>query len=87
MTKNLEKKKQLNILLHILFIKICNLLIPMPPKKNIQAIGEAFSPQKRTSNEIYSLFSIFLGNFCPPESGSTPLLEAPYLIAHVYKNT
>jgi hypothetical protein len=32
-------------------------------------LGEAFSFQKRTSstskNEIYSLFSLFVGHFCP----------------------
>ncbi len=35
--------------------------------KDVKATGEAFSPQKRTSstlkNEIYYLFSIFLGHF------------------------
>jgi hypothetical protein len=44
--------------------------------KDVQATGEAFSPQKRTSSilkhEISSLFCIFMGHFCPtePESGS-----------------
>ncbi len=37
-----------------------------------------FSPQKRTNNpskvKIYQLFSIFLGHFCPPGSGSTTLV-------------
>ena len=40
----------------------------------VQATGEAFSPQKRTSStskdENSVLFSIFLGHFCPPGSGS-----------------
>jgi hypothetical protein len=35
--------------------------------KDVQATGEAFSPQKKTSstskNEIYQLFSIFGGHF------------------------
>jgi hypothetical protein len=38
----------------------------------VQATREAFSPQKRTfstsKNEIYKLFSMFVGNFCPPGS-------------------
>ncbi len=40
----------------------------------VQATGEAFSPQKRTSstkkNEIYWLFPMFVCHFCPPGSGS-----------------
>ncbi len=49
---------------------------------DVQATGEAFSPQKRTSstskNEIYKLFSIFVGHFGPTGSnqsgsGSTTL--------------
>jgi hypothetical protein len=39
------------------------------PLKDVQATGEAFSPQKRTSStskdEIYLLFYIFVGHFCP----------------------
>jgi hypothetical protein len=42
--------------------------------KDVQAIREAFSPQKRTfrtsDQEIYSLVYIFLGNFCSPGSRS-----------------
>jgi hypothetical protein len=41
----------------------------------VQATGEAFSLQKRTSStlikEIYSLFSMFVFHFCPPGSGSS----------------
>jgi hypothetical protein len=41
--------------------------------KDDQATGEAYSPQKRTSStskdEIYQLFSIFLGHFGPLGSG------------------
>jgi hypothetical protein len=59
---------------------------PQSSIKNIQATGEALSPQKRTSSaskhEIY--FSIFVGHFCPPGSdpysesgsGSTELIES-----------
>jgi hypothetical protein len=46
----------------------------------VQAPGEDFSPQKRTSstskNKIYQLFSMFVGHFCPPESTSLPLRPA-----------
>jgi len=42
--------------------------------KDFQAAGEAFSPPKRTcissKHEIYSLFPYFVGQFCPPGSGS-----------------
>ncbi len=42
--------------------------------KYLQATGEAFSSQKRTystsKNEIYYLFPMFLGHFCPSGSGS-----------------
>ena len=52
-----------------LLIKNCNLLIPRPSIKDLQAIGEAFRTQKRTSStskdEIYELFSIFSGPFLP----------------------
>ncbi len=36
--------------------------------KDVQATGEAFSPQKRTFS--ISIFSILLGHFCPSGSGS-----------------
>jgi hypothetical protein len=42
--------------------------------KGVQAKEEAFSPQQRTSstskNEIHELFSTFVGQLCPPGSGS-----------------
>jgi hypothetical protein len=45
---------------------------------DVQAIGEAFSPQKRTNNTsknlISQLFSIFMGYFCPHGSGSEILV-------------
>jgi hypothetical protein len=47
--------------------------IPRPPKKDAQATEETFSPQKRkssTSEHRISYFSIFVGHFCPPGSGS-----------------
>ncbi len=52
-----------------------NVLIHRPPSiKEIQATGEAFSPQKRTSStlklKISSPFPIFVGNFCISGSGS-----------------
>jgi hypothetical protein len=47
---------------------------PKASIKDAQATGEAFSPQKRTSStskhENSVLFSTFVGNFCPPGSGS-----------------
>jgi hypothetical protein len=47
---------------------------PLASIKDVQATGEAFSPQKRTSStskhENSVLFSIFVGHFCPPGSGS-----------------
>jgi hypothetical protein len=36
--------------------------------KDVQATGEAFSPQKRTSRT--SKHEMFVGLFCPPGSGS-----------------
>jgi hypothetical protein len=51
---------------------------PPPLIKDVQATGEAFSPQKRTSStskdEISYLFSIFLVNFFSPGYGSTTLV-------------
>jgi hypothetical protein len=49
--------------------------------KDVQATGEAFCPQKRTSstskNENALIFYLFLGNFCPPgsESGSSNSIQ------------
>jgi hypothetical protein len=46
---------------------------PLASIKEVQATGEAFSPQKRTystpKTEIYQLLSIFVGHICPPGSG------------------
>ncbi len=64
-TKNLRKKMQVNFF----FFNIKNY-----KQKDVQATGEAFSHQKRTSStlkdEIYQLFYIFLGHFCPLRSAS-----------------
>ncbi len=39
--------------------------------KDVQAIGEAFSPRKRTfSTSKHEIFLISVGHFCPPGSGS-----------------
>jgi hypothetical protein len=47
---------------------------PLASIKDVQAAGEAFCPQKKTpstsKNEIYLLFSMLEGHFCPPGSGS-----------------
>jgi hypothetical protein len=58
------------------FFRNCNFFIPRPSwKKDVQAPRKAFSPQKeniqyfKTCNS--SLFSIFVGNFRPPGSGSS----------------
>jgi hypothetical protein len=40
--------------------------------KDAEATGEAFGPQKKTAlQNISLLFSIFVGHFCPPGSGSS----------------
>jgi hypothetical protein len=50
--------------------------------KDVQATGEAFSPQKRTSSalkhEFFKLLSTgtFASHFCPPGSGSTDQIES-----------
>jgi hypothetical protein len=45
----------------------------------VQATGEAFTPQKRTSctseREIYYFISMFVGHLCPPGSGSRDPIE------------
>jgi hypothetical protein len=46
----------------------------------VQDTGEAFSPQRRTystsNNEIYQLFSMLVGHFCPSGSGSREPIES-----------
>jgi hypothetical protein len=48
---------------------------PLASIKDVQATGEASSPQKKTSStskhENSLFFSIFVGHFCPPGSGSS----------------
>ncbi len=55
----------------IKFPRVWNLVITI--FGSVQATGEAFSPQKRTSAlqkmKFVNLFSMFVGHFCPPESG------------------
>ncbi len=53
---------------------------PKASIKHVQAIEEAFSPQKRTSSTSkrkFLNFSIFVGNFCPPGSGSSFRIHRP----------
>jgi hypothetical protein len=38
--------------------------------ENVQATGEAFSPQKKHLALEFLPFSVFMGHFCPPVSGS-----------------
>jgi hypothetical protein len=50
---------------------------PQKSIKDAEATGVAFGPEKRTSalqskHEISLLFSMFVGHFCPPGSGSNP---------------
>ncbi len=62
----------------VLMIKKCQIL--QASMRDVQATGETFSPQKKTSSnsnhEISSLYSIFVDHFCPPGSVS-PLNADP----------
>jgi hypothetical protein len=55
------------------FIKNCNFLISRPSQRTSK-LQEKPSALKENvqhfKNEIYLLFYIFMGNFCPPGSGS-----------------
>ena len=66
MTKNLKK----------FTVKKIAIYLSIGLHKRVQATGEAFSPQKRTSNtskrEISEFFSIFVGHFCPAGSWFNP---------------
>jgi hypothetical protein len=66
-TKNLEGIQQ-KILL-IFFDQKIEIYLSLSLHKGLQATGEDFSPQKRTSStskhEIYELFSIFCKSFLP----------------------
>ncbi len=53
---------------------------PWASIKDVQATGETFSTQKRTSStskhEFFKLLSNFVGHFCPLGSGSSDLIES-----------
>ncbi len=60
-------------------IKNCNLLIPRPPEKCVQATGEVFIPQKRTSSTSKLEFSsllwfilALLDRICIPNADPNP---------------
>ncbi len=57
-----------------IFLSKMQFTYPRASLKDAQTTGEAFYPQKRTSDtskhENSLLFSIFVGHFCPPGSGS-----------------
>jgi hypothetical protein len=76
----MEQNILLKIFSFIFLNKKMQFTYPMASIKNVQATGEVFSPQKRTlstsKHEISSLFSIFLGHFCPPGSRPTYPIES-----------
>jgi len=67
MTKNFRKKNTDENFPYLYFDKKLQFTDPYASINDVQATGEAFSPQKRTwstsKNEIYELFSMFLGHF------------------------
>ncbi len=71
MTKNWKKILQKNL---NFFYQKLQFTHPKVSINDVQATGEAFSPQKRTSStskrEICYFFPIFIGHFCPPGFGS-----------------
>jgi hypothetical protein len=71
-----EEKIHLKIFIYIFLLSKLQFTYPYAFIKDVQVTGETFIPQKRTSitskEEIYSLFSIFLGHFFPPGSRSNP---------------
>jgi hypothetical protein len=73
MTKNLKEFTAVKLFL-IFFGSKLQFTYPWASIKDTQATEEAFSPQKRTSStskhENSLLFSIFVGHFCPPGTGS-----------------
>jgi hypothetical protein len=65
MAKN-KNNNQMKTNSYIFFIKI-GITYPLASIKDVQATGEAFSPQKRTSRTSkQEIFSIFNCHFCPP---------------------
>jgi hypothetical protein len=73
MTKNERKKIQPKKVKYFFDQKL-QFTYPYASIKDVKATGEAFSPQKKPSStsrhEISKLFSIFVGQICPHESGS-----------------
>jgi hypothetical protein len=75
--KYLQLKKQLNIYL----IKNCNLPILRPPYRTTK-LRRRLQPSKENIQQFktgnFLIFSIIMGNFCPPGSGygSTDLMES-----------
>jgi hypothetical protein len=71
MTKNLKKNFKLK---EIFLDQKLHYTYPKASIEVAQATGEAYSPQKRKSStskhEISLLFSVFVSQFRPPESGS-----------------
>ncbi len=72
------------IVLDFFFISKIAIYLSPGLLKNVQSTGQAFSPQKRTystsKNEIYLLFSLFVGycgSFCPPGS-ETIRIQGPH---------
>jgi hypothetical protein len=59
-------------------IRNCNLLIPRPPKRTskLQEKPSARIREHPALQNIKFLFSIFLGQLCPPGSGSFDLIES-----------
>jgi hypothetical protein len=78
-----DKNRKKKLKFFYIFLSKISITYPWAVIKDVQAKGEAFSPQKRTSSksnkEIYYLFSIFVSHFCPPGSG-TPLNPDPVRI-------
>ncbi len=76
--KNLQLKTKFDIF----FISKIAKLYPWASLKGVQATGEAFSPQNRTSSTLktwkFLTFFYFYGHFWPPGSGSgsTALIES-----------
>jgi hypothetical protein len=82
MTKNWKKFTSEEIFFYFL-IKNCNLLILKPSIEDVQATGEAFRPQYRTSSTSkHKNVSIFVSHFCPSdliEYGSETLVSFAFV--------
>jgi hypothetical protein len=75
MTKNFTKFTAVKLNFFAFLYRKFLFSYPYASIKDAQASGEAFIPKKRTpstsKHENSSLFSIFVGHFCPPGSGSS----------------